>query len=294
MHEELWASSRETSLRMRAYDGAADDPAVVVLHGLAAGVDVLSEARADLDPYEVLRDAGCHVLALDWPGHGRSGGPRGHLTYRMAMDAAATAVAAAHRRWRRPTALFGVGFGGVLAFYAGLEDERVAAVASAGLLDLRDIRPVLRRTRRAVAFPLAAAAARLLGVRAQRRVSVPVSMLLSRHDLADDPSLARTLWAHPQAVHRYSLAGLLSIFCVPEGKPDVRAQRAPVLAAVGSRDTLLPETTTRAFTQRLTCPTDLWVLPGAGHQLFVEHPRALLPVVAAFVRRHADAQRATG
>lgn len=285
MHEDLWASSRQTGLRMRAYDGRSGGPAVVALHGMGVSVDALVEARDD-DPFAALRDEGCHVLALDWPGHGRSGGTRGHLTYRMAMDASATAVGVAAGRWGAPVALFGAGIGGVLGFYAALEDQRVAAVACAGLLDLRDVRPVLRRTRRAVALPLAAGLARALGAGPQRRVPVPLRALLSGRDLAEDPALSAALRAHPQAVRQYTLAGLASIFCAPEDKPDVRAQRVPVLAAVGGQDTVIPETSTRALTQRLTCPAEVWALPGAGHQLLLEHPRALLPAVAGFVRRH--------
>lgn len=293
MHEELWSSVRQTSVRMRAYDGADGAPAVVVLHGYVAGVDALAEVRGDLDPFAVLREQGCHVLALDWPGHGRSGGPRGHLTYRMAMDAAACGVDVAADRWGRPTALFGVGVGGVLAFYAALEDTRVAAVASAGLLDLRNVRPVLHRLRQGITLPVAAQLARVLGDRAQRRVRVPVSALFSRADIAGDPQIAARLRRHPQAVSSYTLAGLASIFCAPEDKPDVRAQRTSLLAAVGTHDPLLPETSTRAFTQQLSCPTELWLLPGAGHQLLLEHPRALLPTVADFVQRNA-AQREAG
>lgn len=287
MDQDLWASSRQTGLRLRAYDGADGDPAVVALHGLGVSVDAIVGALGSLDPFAALRDAGCHVLALDWPGHGRSGGQRGHLTYRMAMDAAAAAVDEARERWRAPVALFGAGIGGVLAFYAAHEDDRVAAVACAGLLDLRDLRPVLRRTRRAVTLPVAAALARALPGSAQRRVPVPLAALLSRRDIAEDPGLAEALRSHPQAVRRYSLAGLASVFGSPEGKPDARSQRVPVLAAVGGNDTVLPETTTRALTQRLTCPVELWALPGAGHQLLLEHPSALLPTVAGFVRRHA-------
>lgn len=284
--DELWASARQTSLRLRAYDGPEGAPAIVALHGLAAGVDGLTDARAGLDPFAELARLGCHVLALDWPGHGRSGGRRGHLTYRLAMEAAAAAVDVATVRWRAPVSLFGAGLGGVLAFYAALEDGRVASVACAGLLDLRDPRPALGRLRRAVVMPVGARASSLVGDRLARRLLVPLPALLSHSELASDPVLARRLVGHRQAVTRYSLAGLTSILCSPADKPDVRAQRAPVLAAVGGGDTVLPETTTRALTRQLTCPSQTWVLPGAGHQLLLEHPRALLPTVAEFVHGH--------
>lgn len=288
MHTELWTPTRQAVVRMRAYDAADGGAAVVVLHGLGVSVDIVAEVLPDLDPFAALRDLGFHVLAVDWPGHGRSGGRRGHLTYRSAMDAAAAAVETALNRWRTPVVLLGAGLGGVLAFYAALEDSRVSAVASAGLLDLRDVRPAIGRTRRAAALPAAGLVSRVTTPAVQERVAAPLAAVLSSRDLAEDPDLARRLRRHPQAVAWYSLATVSSIFAAPEGKPDVQAQTTPVLAAVGGRDRVLPETGTRALVQRLTCPAELWVLQGGGHQLLLEHPRALLPVAADFFRRHTS------
>lgn len=282
--DELWATSPEGSLRMVAYDGPADGPAVVVLHGVVTGVDVLREAVRGFDPFAELAAQGCHVLALDWPGHGRSGGRRGRLTYRGAMEAAATAVAVARERWGDPVALFGTGLGGVLAFYAALEGAGVGAVACHDVLDLRDVRPVLQRWRQGAVLPLVAALGRVAGREALGRVDVPASLVLAAGDIAAEPALSRALRRHPQSVRRYDLAGLASILLAPEDKPDIAAQTVPTLLAVGSEDRVLPLTTTRAFSSRLTCPHELWVLPGAGHQLLLEHPRALLPTVAGFLR----------
>jgi alpha-beta hydrolase superfamily lysophospholipase len=112
---ELWASSRQTALRMVAYDGAgAGGPSVVALHGMVTGVDVLRETVPGLDPYARLAAEGLNVLALDWPGHGRSGGARGHLTYRLAIEATATAVESCQQRWGGPVGAFGTALGGVL------------------------------------------------------------------------------------------------------------------------------------------------------------------------------------
>ena len=281
---DLWAPSAEASLHLAAYDGPDDGPAVVVLHGLVAGVDVLRDAVRGFDPFAELAAQGCHVLALDWPGHGRSGGRRGRLTYRGAMEAAAAAVAVARERWGDPVGLFGAGLGGALAFYAALERVGVGAVACHDVLDLRDVRAVLQRWRQGAVLPLAAALTRLAGREALARIDVPASLVLAPSDMAADPSLSRALRRHPQSVRRYDLEGLASILLTPEDKPDIAAQTVPTLLAVGSEDRVLPQTTTRAFSSRLTCPHELWVLPGAGHQLLLEHPRALLPTVARFLR----------
>lgn len=283
--QELWATSRDTSLHLAAYDGAGPGgPAVVVLHGLVTGIDVLREAVGGLDPYARLAREGLNVLALDLPGHGRSGGPRGDLTYRAAMDAAATALIQARERWDGPVGLFGTAFGGVLAFYAALEGNGVGAVACHNVLDLRDIRPVLQRLRQGILLPVAGALHRRIGEERQRHIPVPASAVVAAPDLADEPALVRRLRGHPQSVRRYTLAGLGSMLLRPEDKPDVSAQSVPTFVAVGSNDRVLPETTTRAFVSRLTADATLWVLPGGGHQLLLEHPEALVPTVASFLK----------
>lgn len=285
--QELWTESDETSLRLLAYEGVGPGgPSVVALHGLVTGVDVLRGAVSGFDPYARLADEGLNVLALDWPGHGRSGGRRGHLTYRAAMAAAAAAAACARERWQAPVGLFGTALGGVLAFYAALESNDIGAVACHNVLDLRDVRPVLQRARQGALLPAAAAVRRRLPVERQEAIKLPAAAVVAMADLADDPMLSRALRRHPQSVHWYTLAGLGSILLTPEDKPDVSAQAVPTFIAIGSNDRILPETTTRAFSSRLTVESELWVLPGGGHQLFLEHPEALLPAAAGFLRRH--------
>lgn len=283
---EVWAESRQTALRMLAYDRDDAGAAVVVLHGLAAPTDVLRQAVPGFDPYARLAAEGLCVLALDWPGHGRSGGRRGHLTYRLAMDAAATAVSAAVERWGKPVGALGTALGGALACYAGLEDTRIGAVVSHTILDLRDVRPVLQRWRQGLALPVAARLRQVLDPEQQARLPVPARLLVATGDLAANPGLARTLRRHPQAVGSYDLAGLGSLLLAPEEKPDLAAARAPLLVAVGAQDRVLPETHARHVLSRLSCPHELWVLPGGSHQLLLEHPEAFFPVAGDFLRRH--------
>lgn len=283
---DVWTASRQTALRLRAYDGpGAGGPTVVVSHGLRTGIDPLRKAVAGLDPYARLASEGLNVLALDWPGHGRSGGRRGHLTYRLAMDAAATATAVARDRWGGRVGMFGWALGGVLAFYAALEQDGIEAVACHNVLDLRDVRPVLQRARQRVLLPLAAQLHRRLPDAQLARLAAPAAAVIATGDLTADPHIARALLAHPQAVRRYDLAGLNSILATPGDKPDIAAQTTPTFVAVGSQDRVLPETTTRAFVSRLVCDHELWVLPGGSHLMALEHPSVLLPRAAAFLRR---------
>lgn len=286
---EAWAISRQTSLRLRLVEPEGVDgvPAVIVVHGLETSVDALREAVEGLDPLDRLAAEGLRVLALDWPGHGRSGGRRGHLTYRLAMEAVATAVDQARQRWPdAPLGILGTGLGGALAFYGALEDDRLGAVVSHDALDLRDARGALRRWRQRAVLPIAARAAARLPESVSGRVMIPARVVVAGADVAGDPLVARALRHHPQAVRAYDLAGLRSLLLTPQDKPDLAAGTAPTLVAVGSEDRMLTETTARAFASRLQCPQELWVLPGGGHQLLLEHPDAFIPVAASFLRRH--------
>jgi pimeloyl-ACP methyl ester carboxylesterase len=284
--QELCATSRQTALRMLAWDGPPEAPAVVVLHGLETSTDVLRDVVPDLDPYARLAAEGLSVLAVDWPGHGRSGGRRGALSYRLAMEAVGTAVGLAADRWGAPVAVLGTGFGGILGFYAALEDERVRAVVCNGVLDLRDVRPVLQRLRQQTLLPVAGWARRRLPSRRKALVPLPAVAVLADADLAEDPAVARAIRRHPQTVRTYDLGALGSILLAPEDKPDIAAAQAPVLIAVGSNDRVLPATRARHFASRLSCPAKVWVLPGGGHQLLLEHPEAFIPVAAEFLREH--------
>ena len=284
--QEHWLTSRQTAIRTLAYDGPPDAPSVVVVHGLELSTDVLREAVPGHDPYARLAAEGLNVLALDLPGHGRSGGRRGRLTYRLAIDAIATAAGAARERWGTPVAALGSGFGGVLAFYAALEESVLAAVVCNGVLDLRDVSPVLQRLRQGASLPLAGWLRRRLAPEALQRVRLPAAVVVADSDLIDDPELRRAVLRHPQTVRSYDLDALGSILLAAEEKPDIAAADTPTLVAVGSNDRALPETAARNFYSRLSCEKELWVLPGGGHQLLLEHTEAFVPVAASFLHTH--------
>lgn len=283
---EHWLTSRQTALRTLAYEGPAGAPAVVVVHGLELSTDIVRSAVPGRDPLADLAAAGLHVLAVDLPGHGRSGGARGHLTYRLAIEAIATAATAARDRWDAPVGVLGSGFGGVLAFYAALEEGVVGAAVCNGVLDLRDVRPVLRRARQGVILPAAGWLRRRLPARRLTAIPVPAAAVVADTDLIEDAVIRRAALRHPQAVRTYDLEGLGSILLAPEEKPDIAAASTPTLVAVGSNDRALSETAARHFASRLTGESELWVLPGGSHQLLLEHPDAFVPVAARFLLRH--------
>lgn len=282
--DDYWTEAAGVGLRVRCYDGPDPVAAVVVCHGLVVGVDPLRTARPRLDPYARLADEGLGVAALDWPGHGRSGGRRGALSYRGAMHAVSAAIDLATARWPGPVGLVGLGLGGALALFAGVEDRRVGAVVAHGAFDLRDVAAAPTRGRGRHVAPVVARLRRRVPPDAARRLPVPARWFLAPGGLSGDPATAAALWHAPQAVRRYPLEPLAGLLFEPADKPDLAAARAPTLLAGAGGDRLQPPAALRRVSARLTCPHRTWTLPGGGHQLLVDHPEAVAPTFAGFLR----------
>jgi len=285
---DAWVTAQGTAVRLRWYEptGGGAAPALLVLHGLVTGVDPLRHARSGLDPFARLAATGHAVAALDWPGHGRSGGRRGWLDYPLAMRAVTAGIDAVVARWARPVALLGVGLGGTLALYGALEDRRVAAVVAQPPLDLRDVRAASARPAARGLLPLAAQARRRVGP-ALDHLPVPARLLLDPAALSEHRRTALRLLRHPQAVRRYPLGGLGQLLLEPADKPDLAATRAPTLLVAGSADRTVPPGALRRVAGRLSAPHTVWQLPGGGHQLLVDHADALIGATTAFLRRRA-------
>jgi alpha-beta hydrolase superfamily lysophospholipase len=265
----IWVTSRDVPLRLTVLDAERPAPTVVFVHSMCAHADAYRKVIPGADFLAALRDEGVTVVAPDLQGHGLSEGRRGHLPFRRALENIGEAVGWACASLGRPVGLAGSGLGGVLAFYAALEDERVEAAACHNAVDLRAV-DALQTSRRRRMLGTMGEQIRWIAARAPT-LAIPVGPLLPVHDLFEDPENAR-LWRHaPRMTFRSTVESLASTLFTPEDKPSVEAIDVPVLVATGEDDPIFPLAAQWALVQRLGSSAELFALPGAGHMLPLEH-----------------------
>lgn len=239
----------------RGWDRA--EPAVVLLHG--AGMDhtiFAAQARA-------LAHHGRSVLALDFPGHGRSDGPPREGIAALADWVLAAAAAAGVERFR----VAGHSMGALVALEtAARGGSRVEALALIGFAPEMRVHPDLLAAARAgdhAAVELMTgwsfAAQGRLGAARTPGMFLPAGALrlLER---ADARSLAVDLAACDAYRDAADSAGKI---------------RCPVLLLLGGADRMTPPSRARSFAPSFA-DARVVVLPGAGHLLTIEEPAATL------------------
>lgn len=214
----------------------------------------------------LLAARGYHVLGVDRPGHGLSGGARGDCSIDEAIGVAAQAMAWARSELGLPVVLMGSSLGGLLTIFAllrGLEPDLAVAhnfVFPGRLLSMR---------------------LRARWIARHRSRPYPLHELVHRFEtLSSDPAIAAYLRdrSDPAAAWELSARSVASLFGFTAPAPE---RAAETLVLTGSHDRAIPAWASRFFTWWSGLPRyEVRVLPGAGHLLFHDHLDASVPAVA--------------
>ena len=235
-----------TPLVYDAYEPARPTAAVLFLHGWGddAGRWAATGAR--------LQDAGFGAYLLDQRGHGRSGGPRAHLTrFSQLLGDLQAFRRGVRRRHDVPQIIFGYGFGGLVVLrYLETQpgEPPVAAIVASPWLRFRSLSPWKQLTTRfADLWPTlrtgSGADMMTVGARAEvrwaqravaadhARIECPLLLLLADQDPVADTTLARTFAAglnSPALVRSYAALGPESLGAILDFLAATRSSdRAP-------------------------------------------------------------------
>jgi alpha-beta hydrolase superfamily lysophospholipase len=247
------------------------------------GVVVVSHGYAEhcgryLAWAEHLASRGYAAVGMDHRGHGKSGGPRGHVLDFEEFVADLRAFVALVEGWwpETPRILFGHSMGGLIAFLYLLrhgETVRAGALSSAAF--------ALQPQGPAWQLRLAMVLGRLVP-------RMPLGTKLDQSVLSRDPAVGRAYVADP-LVHRKATAGFFRAFVRAQERAlaDAPSLRTPLLILQAGADRLVSPAGAEAIAKRLTTEHELVILPGYYHELLNE-PEAERAKVVALLDRWFD------
>jgi alpha-beta hydrolase superfamily lysophospholipase len=251
-----------TALHYEAFEPTGPRAAVLMLHGWSDHSGRWSAAA------ERLRGAGFATYLLDWRGHGRSGGRRGHLSrFSQLLGDLQAFRRVVRKRTTAPQVLVGLSFGGLVVLRY-LETQPSDAPAGAVL-----IAPWL-----GLAFQpqwWKVTLGRLLADLWPSR-SLPID-LASEH-LSRDPAVGRAYDADP-LVHQVMTAGAWREIQWAHRAVPANADRieTPALFLLAGEDRITDSHLARAFADSLRAPVQVRWYPEMYHEL-LHDPQAEQPL----------------
>jgi len=266
-------------LFLRRYERPDAEYVLVLVHG-TAGYSAVYHDFAE----HFRQNFAATVWAFDLTGHGRTPGPRGVFAFEDFLDDVRAVTDHAAERTGLPVVLHGASQGGEIAFHSIARCSNVVAAVCMNILLNDELQ--MSRGIRLIRSRAAGRLARVLG----DRVRVPLRWFIDfKAAYQDDPDLLPTKINDPLYVWSYGVKSYHSVFNYTPSE-SAAANGTPVLIACGEQDeTVEPDHVRRCF-DRIGGPKDLFVMPGAGHQLMLFETEVYSRVVDSWVRERGLGQ----
>jgi len=243
-------------------------------------------------PYAAFASAaGYEAIAPDLPGYGLTQVPnRGAITYQDWRDVLAAVLEAQVRRTARPTVVFGLSMGGMLAYDTTARTRIPADLVTTCFFDPRE--PAAHRDVARWPWILPMIEPLLMNLPPfLQGLAVPMRLVINMRAVANDPKLSEVIATDPRAGGSAMPAGFLrSVLASGPLVPPETFDVCPVLMVHPADDRWTDVSMSRPFFDRLKVPKRLVMLDNAGH-FPIEEPgvselrTALLNFLAARSRR---------
>ncbi len=287
IHEEWWRW-RDSDVHLDRYKpDASNKPGgrIILLHG-GGGYSRL------LLPYaESLRQRGFEVVVPDLPGFGLTRAAAEDIDYRSWVDLAVDLIAR-EAPDDLPLFVMGASLGGMVAYAAGRQNDRVSGIISTTLCDPQnpEVRFAFVRSRWMVThlWPLAS----LVPEAIKRRIRLPIRWFGRMDKIAADPELSRIVSRDRLGGGRWLPLGFLdSIFRLDVASVEGELNLCPVLLAHPQNDDWTPLQLSDAFFKTITSEKHRVVLTAGGHFPVEADALALLDEAAShFLQEQSEGQ----
>jgi acylglycerol lipase len=246
-------------------------PTVVIVHGLG------DHARRLTPLATGLWEAGYNALSLDRRGHGISEGRRGDATLEQDLALLERAVGLARERFAGPVLLLGDSLGGIMIWYLLTREPDIDAAVC------HDIsHPDVRHER---AMVVKAPLTRIVG-RLAPGLGIPVRQIADYDQVALDPVTKAYFDDEVDKLFNFTISAR-SAASYLAFRPRIPWERVtlPVLVIAGAEDRMVTPGFTERCLERAKPPQTTYLkVPGAGHQLFLDHLGEALPPVLDWAR----------
>jgi len=276
--KELTINYKNIPIYLLVYENGKEMPSIIFIHGITLHVGVYNNFL------NLIGKENLNVVALDLPGHGKSGGRRGEFTYEDLIGSISEVVKFVVKNYNPEVAIFGSSLGGILAFYAAILDPNVKTVICHNVLDLKEIfsfLPFLKR--KFLLFNFGKFLVPFFKIFS--RFYLPVKFIVNENWLFEDEESIKKWKKDPLCVHKYRVASLMSLFLTPNNKPAITEMKKPVRIIIGERDPIIPLEYIKEFYSKLKCKKDLVIVPEAKHMLPLEFPHLTASLVIGWVKK---------
>jgi pimeloyl-ACP methyl ester carboxylesterase len=237
---------------------------------------------------EPLAARGVNVHSIDLPGHGLARNPSGEFRFVDWLEDIDEAARLIKEQSVRPLFVLGSSQGSAAAFHSLAFSPAVDGAVTMGIILTgvpMEHDSASKRIGQQMAGPQAAAIAKRDGDR--RRIDLRTAINWDRDYAKEDSNVLQKKQADPLRTWSYGFASLHSYWNylppVPPGE-----NRKPVLVTAGGDDPLMPQPYVESCFAAIGGPKELYVMPGAGHQLMLYYTGAYVDVVDGWISRQVD------
>jgi len=281
--EERWLVSAGTRIHLDVYGKAVENLPITII--FIPGTSVYSRFYASF--LYGLYKRGFRIACPDMPGHGLSGGPRGHFTMEQFVTTIQDVVSWVLNEHGERVVVMGSSLGGITAFYAAASDPRIkaavchnAAILSEGaherIVKVSGIYKLMK--------PLVPAISRVVP-----RMRISVKAYLNPDTLtrsAGTRAVLDKLFADPLFTEKYTLTSLATQMKAKLAAPPEYIE-TPVMLINGSDDVLFSVDYVREIHDRLARSRGkaLEIIEGGTHFILHEHQDVCIESIEKWIRK---------
>ncbi|MBN2151980.1 MAG: alpha/beta fold hydrolase [Candidatus Lokiarchaeota archaeon] len=281
--EERWLVSAGTRIHLDVFGMAGENLPITVV--FIPGTSVYSRFYASF--LYGLYNRGFRVVCPDMPGHGLSGGPRGHFTIEQLVATVQDVVSWVLGEQGQRIVVMGSSLGGITAFYAAAADRRINATVchNAAILSESAHKKIVKVSGiYKMMKPLVPALSRVFP-----RMRISVKAYLDPDALtgsADMRAMLDKLFVDPLFTENYTLTSLATQMKAKPAAPPESIE-TPVMLINGTDDVLFSVDYMREIHDRLarSHKKALEIIEGGTHFVLHEHRDACIGRIETWIRK---------